>query len=158
MLWSGMTHIGSSVGELSEADLILKTDAFLMSGKGELRLARPGVRCGVPASSECYRRCSFFFPGVEDQVPKGTRLRRFRREYHNVGYIFWEVDHAEIRSGPHAGQKIRLDGFESKVTRTGLWSVSEEDPNPDLLEYAPREDGATQPATSASAPTQIAPP
>lgn len=86
---------------------------------------------------------------VEELVPKGTRLRRFQREYHNVGYIFWMVDHAEITSGPDAGKKVRLDGFGPRVTHNSLWSVMEEDPNPDLLEYAPRDDSTIRPTTSA---------
>jgi hypothetical protein len=158
MLWHGLTNVHSSVSELSGPDVLLKTDAFLMTRNGELVLARPRARCGVPDSAESYRRCSFLYPGVQAVVAKGTRLRRFQREYHNVGYIFWRVDHAEIVSGPHAGEKVRLDGFEPKETYESCWSVREEDPNPDWLEYAPHDESGRQPTTQASGPAQAAPP
>ena len=116
MLWHGLTNVSSSTTELSEGELVLKTDAFLMHRGEKLELARPGVRFGVPPSAENYRDWAGLYSEVQAVVPAGTRLRRVRREYHNVGYI-------------------RLVGFGPKKT----WENGRPlkiSPNPDLFDFA----------------------
>lgn len=135
MLWHGLTNVSSSTTELSEGELVLKTDAFLMHRGEKLELARPGVRFGVPPSAENYRDWAGLYSEVQAVVPAGTRLRRVRREYHNVGYIFWQVDHAVITSGSHEGTEVRLVGFGPKKT----WENGRPlkiSPNPDLFDFA----------------------
>jgi hypothetical protein len=158
MFWHALTNVGSSTHDLTEPALLLKTDAFLLARDGKLELARPGARWGVPGSSDGYRRCSFLYPGVKAVVAKGTRLRRLQREYHGVGYIFWTVDHAEIVSGPHAGKKVKLVGFQPKETLEGWCCIRSEDPNPDWLEHAPPSENGHEPTTRASGPAQATPP
>ena len=158
MFWHALTNVGSSVHGFNEPDVLLKTDAFLLARDGKLELARPGARWGVPGSSDGYHRCSFLYPAVKAVVAKGTRLRRLQTECHHVGYIEWTVEHAEIVSGPHAGKKVRLIGFEAKETLESWFCIRSEDPNPDWLEYAPLEENGREPATPASRPAHAGPP
>ncbi len=140
MLWHGLTNVSSTTGEMNDP-LCLRIDAFLIRGGQELKLVRPGAACGVPGSVQDYQAHPVWWPRVQGVVEKETYLLRFSREYHNVGYIFWVVDHARLTTGPHAGKEVRLVGFRPKKV-----DGTEYDPNPDLFELAWPPENRVEPA------------